>query len=195
MIAFSRLTTLLLFVLSLGFLTCAAPTTGNAQALAVRGGDCANVVDALASLKTKLEVHLDACDLVKADTDVNVLIIAKVKADVEEATKAVTKIGVIADFDAKIKADIVARIAVIVSLVAKILIKLSAKISASIMADICIQIDVCLKALLVALNVCINGVVALSLKAIVDLTILVFIKVKLSLCAGLLGLLNISVAL
>ncbi|QRW26545.1 hypothetical protein RhiXN_12206 [Rhizoctonia solani] len=194
MIAFSRLTTLLLFVLSLGFLTCAAPTTGNGQALSVRGGDCANVVDALASLKTKLEVHLDACDLVKADTDVNVLIIAKVKADVEEATKAVAKIGVIADVDAKIKADIVARIAVIVSLVVKILIKLSAKIS-SIMADICIQIDVCLKALLVALNVCINGVVALSLKAIVDLTILVFIKVKLSLCAGLLGLLNISVAL
>ncbi|CAE6535572.1 unnamed protein product [Rhizoctonia solani] len=191
MIAFTRLTTFLLFVLSLGFLACAAPTSDNTQALAVRSGDCNALVDALVDLEVKLKAHLDVCVNADVLADVNVNLVAKVVADVDVCTKAVLAIGAIADVDAKIKLDIIAHIAVIVKLVAQILIKISAKLSVSVMAKICAQIDLCLKALLVALNVCIDGVVGLALKAIVDLTVVVFIKVKLVLCADILGLVKV----
>ncbi|CUA77354.1 hypothetical protein RSOLAG22IIIB_06667 [Rhizoctonia solani] len=192
MLAFSRLTTFLLFVLSLGFLTCAAPTTGNTQNLAVRGGSCPDAVNALVVLETKLKGHLDVCANAEILADVDAKLIAVIKADINACVDAIVAIGVLTDVDAKVKADIVARIAIIVKLVAQILIKISAKLSVSVMAQICAQIDVCLKALLVALNVCIQGVVGLSLKAIVDLTVIVFIKVKLVLCADILGLLKVN---
>ncbi|KAG8729769.1 hypothetical protein FRC11_008048 [Ceratobasidium sp. 423] len=195
MIAFSRLASFLFFMLSLSFLTCAAPTSGKTQELAVRGGDCNTVLNALVDVEAKLKGHLDVCVNADVLADVNVNLIAKVVADINACVDVVAKVGVIANVDAKVKADIVARIAAIVTLCARILIKLSAKLSVSVMASICAQIDVCLKALLVALNVCISGVVGLSLKAIVDLTVVVFIKVKLALCADVLGLLKIGVAL
>ncbi|CAE6487317.1 unnamed protein product [Rhizoctonia solani] len=192
MIAFSRLATFLVFVLSLGFLTCAAPTAGKSHDLAIRGGDCSTVVQALVDLEAKLKGHLDVC--VNADVLANVeaLLLTKVKKDIDVARNAVVAVGAIADVDGKVKLDIVAHIAAVITLVAQILIKLSAKLSLSVMAKICADIDVCLKALLVALNVCIQGVLGLSLKAIVDLTVVVFIKVKLLLCADVLGLLKIS---
>ncbi|CAE6446537.1 unnamed protein product [Rhizoctonia solani] len=195
MIAFSRLSAFLLFVLSLSFLTCAAPTSSKTQELSVRGGDCHTVINALADLEAKLKLNLDACVAIKADVDINAEIIAKVKADIEATAHVVASVGAIVDVDAKLKAEVITHIATVVTLVAKILIKLSAKISASVMANIILQIDACLKALLVALNVCIQGVVSLSLKAIVDLTVVVFIKVKLLLCADILGLLKVGIAL
>ncbi|CAE6456796.1 hypothetical protein RSOLAG22IIIB_10700 [Rhizoctonia solani] len=192
MLALSRLTTFLLFVLSLGFLTCAAPTTGKTQDLAVRGAGAEALVAVCVDVEAKLRAHLDVCTNVEVLADVDANLVVKIVADLEAAAQAVVAIGAIADVNAKIKADIVARIAVIVQLVARILIKISAKLSVSVMAQICAQIDVCLKALLVALNVCIQGVVGLSLKAIVDLTVIVFIKVKLLLCADILGLLKVN---
>ncbi|CAE6473777.1 unnamed protein product [Rhizoctonia solani] len=192
MIGFTRLTTFLLFVLSLGFLTCAAPTSGNTQSLAVRGGGVDALVTVLVDVHTKLEAHLAVCANAEVLADVETQLVAKVAADLDVCTQAVVAIGAIADIDAKVKLDIAARVAVIVKLVAQILIKISAKLSVSVMARICAQIDVCLKALLVALNICIQGVVGLALKAIVDLTVVVFLKVKLVLCADVLGLLKIG---
>jgi hypothetical protein len=64
MLAFSRLTSILLFVLSLSFLTCAAPTA-KSQGLALRGAD----VDANALLavcvdaKVAIQAQLDACGM------------------------------------------------------------------------------------------------------------------------------------
>ncbi|EUC59583.1 hypothetical protein RSOL_320720 [Rhizoctonia solani AG-3 Rhs1AP] len=195
MIAFTRLTTFLLFVLSLGFLACAAPTSDNTQALAARSGDCNALVDALVGLEAKLNVYMDICVNAEVLADVEAKLVVPIVADLDVCTKAVVAIGAIADVDAKIKLDIIAHIAVIVKLVAQILIKISAKLSVSVMAKICAQIDLCLKALLVALNICIQGVVGLALKAIVNLTVVVFIKVKLALCADILGLLNVKVGL
>ncbi|KAJ1300176.1 hypothetical protein OPQ81_011928 [Rhizoctonia solani] len=195
MISFSRFTTILLFVLSLSFLTCAASTSSKTRELSARGGGCDALVTALANLDTKLKVHLDSC--IKADVlaDVQEKLVIPLVADIDATVHAAVEVGSLADLDVKVKADIAARIATIVTLVAKILIKLSTKLSVSVMTNICARIDVCLKALLVALNVCISGIVGLSLKAIVDLTVLVFIKVKLSLCADVLGLLKIGISL
>ncbi|CAE6452481.1 unnamed protein product [Rhizoctonia solani] len=190
MIAFSRLATFLFFVLSLSYFTCAAPTSGQTHELAVRGGDCGTVMNVLMALEAKLKGHYDVCDHADVLSNVQVDIIAKVVADIDTATKACVEVGAIAiaDVPVKVKADICTRIAAIVTIVARIIIKLSAKLSISVMVTICAQLDVCLKALLVALNVCISGVVGLSLKAISDLTIVICIKIKLELCAGLLGL-------
>ncbi|KDN35472.1 hypothetical protein RSAG8_11555, partial [Rhizoctonia solani AG-8 WAC10335] len=199
MIGFNRLATFLFFVLSLGFLTCAAPTNGNTQGLAVRGGDVHALADVLVDLKVKLTGHLDVCVNADVLAEVDAKLVAPIVADIDVAAKAVVAIGAIADVDVNVKAEIAAHIAAIVKLVAQILIKISAKLSLSVMATICAQIDVCLKALLVALNallvalnVCIQGVVGLCLQSIVDLTVVVFLKVKLVLCADILGLLKVA---
>ncbi|CAE6452463.1 unnamed protein product [Rhizoctonia solani] len=191
MIAFSRLTTFLLFVFSLGLLTCAAPTSAKIQDLSVRGDDVTVVVNALAALKPKMQNHLDACAGITAEADVYARVDLLV-ADIKACTDIVVKVGANVHADAKIKAEIVAHIAAIVTLCAKILISLSAKLTVSVMVAICAQIDICLKALLVALNVCIEGVVTLSLKGIADHAVIVFLKFKLALCAEILGLLNVS---
>ncbi|CEL61267.1 hypothetical protein RSOLAG1IB_09889 [Rhizoctonia solani AG-1 IB] len=192
MLAFSRLTTFLLFVLSLSFLTCAAPTSGKAQELSIREDNCSGVVTALAQLEAKLKVHLDACAQIDAKVGAEDLIV-KVKADIDATVQAVVSVNVHGNVEGKVKTEIIGRIAAIITIVAKILIKLSAKLSVSVMAQICVQIDACLKALLLSLNVLIPGIVSLSLNAIVDLTVIVFIKVKLVLCAEVLGLLKVHI--
>ncbi|KAF8758876.1 hypothetical protein RHS01_02270 [Rhizoctonia solani] len=175
MIAFSRLATFVFLILSLSFLVCASPNADGKHELLGRGDSCNKINDMLVDLRAQLDYHLGTC------TD----------DDIGKTTNAIVAIGVIADVDAKIKTDIAAHIAAVVVIVVKILIKVSAKISLSVLAKICADIDVCLKALLVALNVCVQGVLGLSLKFIVDLTVLVFLKVKLGLCADVLGLLKL----
>ncbi|KAG8729768.1 hypothetical protein FRC11_008047 [Ceratobasidium sp. 423] len=192
MIAFSRIAAFVLFVFSLGLLTCAAPTSAKTQDLSVRGGDVAVMANAFVDLEAKVKHYLDICVDLNAEVDVRAKIIEPLIVDIKACTDIIVKVGADIKVDAKVKADIVARIAAIVTLCAKILISLSAKLSVSVIASICAQLDVCLQALLVALNVCIQGVAGLSLKAIVDLTVLVFVKVKLALCADVLGLLKVN---
>ena len=60
--AFTRLTSFLLFVLSLSFLTCAMPTPAiaNGKDLAVRGGSADAVISALVDVKAKVDLHVAA---------------------------------------------------------------------------------------------------------------------------------------
>jgi hypothetical protein len=61
--AFTRLTSFVLFVLSLGFLTCALPTPASSGSndLAVRHGDApSSVVALVVGLEAKVKVHVDA---------------------------------------------------------------------------------------------------------------------------------------
>ncbi|KAF8710186.1 hypothetical protein RHS03_01686, partial [Rhizoctonia solani] len=191
MIAFSRLATFVFLILSISFLVCASPNADGKHELLGRGDSCNKVNDMLVDLRAQLDYHLGTCTDDDVLANIEVHLTGPVMAKIGKTTNAIVAIGVIADVDAKIKTDIAAHIAAVVVIVVKILIKVSAKISLSVLAKICADIDVCLKALLVALNVCVQGVLGLSLKFIVDLTVLVFLKVKLGLCADVLGLLKL----
>ncbi|CAE6474004.1 unnamed protein product, partial [Rhizoctonia solani] len=115
MIAISRIATFLFFILSLGLLTCAAPTVAKTNELAVRSGNAAALLDVCIALEANLNAHLDACANIDVKSDAQVELIAKVVADIDVSAKAVADIGVCADVDVKVKAEIVARIAAIVT--------------------------------------------------------------------------------
>ncbi|KAL5637329.1 hypothetical protein ACGC1H_001091 [Rhizoctonia solani] len=205
MLAFSRLASFLLFVLSLSFLTCAAPTPKSNE-LAVRGEGAgeAGVLVACIDLRTKVVAHADV--IAKLDD------LVKVKAVVEVVVK---DLNVYADLvlkvkgvkvDANVQAEIAAHLVVIVNAIVKICASIIAKFGVSVCLDIIATIQVALKLVIDNLNICIAGFVNVFVKLITDVQLkalanvhldaivklCVAVRVKLGLNVNIAGLVGVS---
>ncbi|QRV96178.1 transmembrane protein [Ceratobasidium sp. AG-Ba] len=195
MLSFARLTSFLLFVLSLSFLTCAAPTP-KSSGLAVRdygyGDDRGsyspsdNVAEILVGLKADVDATcnkiVDITVFAEIQSEVAVLV-----AHVHHAAELVLALG-----EVKVDADVQMKIAVQVYAIIKVIIQAFAKVSArfGITAVLAIwaQIDACIRLLLVNCDVCIHGIVAVVLKLCVDVDVKMCIHAYLGQCAALLAL-------
>ncbi|KAH7332945.1 hypothetical protein B0J17DRAFT_709395 [Rhizoctonia solani] len=175
MLAFSRLTSILLFVLSLSYLTCAAPTIGKPQALAARGDDAGCTRSSITSA---------------VDAEVLVTVITK---ELKVVADACVKVGANVNVSAEVKGKIAAELALIVKLI-QICASLITKRGATVALSLCVQIDAMAKLLLILVDACVSGVVALCVKLMVGVSIKVLLKLNLDLCAQVLGLVKIKVS-
>ncbi|KAG8739277.1 hypothetical protein FRC11_000789, partial [Ceratobasidium sp. 423] len=114
MLAFGRFTSILFFVLSLSFLTCAAPTP-KSGALAVREGvrtDVDLLVAACIDVRAKVVARADAIvkidDVVKIGTEIDAVVSA-----LNVYANLVARVKVAANVDANVKAEIAAHLLVI----------------------------------------------------------------------------------
>ncbi|CAE6462742.1 unnamed protein product [Rhizoctonia solani] len=193
MLAFSRLTSILLFVLSLSFLTCAAPTP-KSNALAAREGVrsdagllVAACVDARAKVVASADVICKLDDIVKIKTNVKVMI-----DDINVFATLVAKLKLV-DADVKVKAEIAAHLLVILKAIIKICVHLIAKLSLNVALELIASIQAALKLVIDNLNVCIVGflevfvkiVTDAELKALADVHLDAILKVIVTLCVKL----------
>ncbi|CUA69277.1 hypothetical protein RSOLAG22IIIB_08401 [Rhizoctonia solani] len=189
MLAFTRLTSILLFVLSLGFLVSALPTAVDSKALVARHGS-----DQLVTLVADLKVKVDAHVQVIAAAEVVVDVIAKVGllvADVTACATAILAIGANIQIDASVKADIAVKVAAIITVIVNLCVSLVAKFGILVVAGLLAQIDVCLKLLVANLGVCVDGIIVLVANIVVKLGVSVLASVNLNLCISVLGLVSL----
>ncbi|KAF8677440.1 hypothetical protein RHS04_06169 [Rhizoctonia solani] len=191
MLAFTRLTSILLFVLSLGFLVSALPTT-ESKALAARHASD-DLLGLIVDLKAKVDVDVKAIVAVDVVADLAVKLEVLV-ADVTACAQAVLAIGANIDIDASVKAQVVLQVAAIISVIVKLCVDLVAKFGLLVVIGLLVKIDVCLNLLLVNLQVCIAGIISLIVRALLDLgiSLSVLVSVHLGLCINVLGLIGIS---
>ncbi|KAG9118753.1 hypothetical protein FRC07_006593 [Ceratobasidium sp. 392] len=191
--AFTRLTSFLLFVLSLSFLTCALPTPAavGSKELAVRTADCGpKVLDIVLNLRAQVEADVAAIAKAEVLADVQVAVGILLK-HIYAAADATLAVGVKVDIEAKVKAKIVVEVALCITLIVKACIALVLKFGLLAVLAVLASIDVAIKALLVNLQICIAGIITLIVQAIVDVKVVAFIKVHLLLCVDVLGLLKL----
>ncbi|CAE7204680.1 unnamed protein product [Rhizoctonia solani] len=189
MLAFTRLTSILLFVLSLGFLVSALPAAVDTKALAARHSSN-DLVGLLVDLQAKIDVHVKAIVAVDAVVDLAAKIDVLV-ADVTACAKAIVAIGVNIDIDAAVKADIAVKVAAIISVIVKLCVDLVAKFGILVVVGLLAKIDLCLQLLIVNLGVCVEGVIVLIAQIVVKLGVSVFASVHLGLCINVLGLIGL----
>ncbi|KAJ1300173.1 hypothetical protein OPQ81_011925 [Rhizoctonia solani] len=202
MLTLSRIASILLFVLSLSFLTCAAPTP-KSDILTIRGegagSDAGLLLAACVDVRAKVVARAD--DIVKTDD------LARIKADIDVVVDHLkvyadlaAKVNVVTDVDAKVKAEIAAHLIVILKAVVKISASLISKLSLSASLDLIAKLQVAVKLVIDNLNVCIVGFIDVfvkllddaQIKAVADVHLNVLIKLFLSIRAKL-GL-NVKIA-
>ncbi|KDN33652.1 hypothetical protein RSAG8_13253, partial [Rhizoctonia solani AG-8 WAC10335] len=189
MLAFTRLTSILLFVLSLGFLVSALPTAVDSKALAARHSD--DLVGLIVDLQAKVDVDVKAIVAVDAVVDLAAKVDVLV-ADVTACAKAVVAIGVNVDIDASVKADIAVKVAAIITVIVQLCVDLVAKFGILVVVGLLAKIDLCLQLLLVNLGVVVQGLIVLIVNIVVKLGVNVFVQAHLGLCINVLGLIGIS---
>ncbi|KAH7318897.1 hypothetical protein B0J17DRAFT_711023 [Rhizoctonia solani] len=193
MLAFSRITSILFFVLSLSFLACALPTPApQTNALATRGTS-ADLLKICADLEVNVKAKVDAIANVdvKVFGDVEAHLVAIVDL-VKVAAKAIVAVGVKIDVDLDVKAQIAVHIAAVIRLIINLCVTLVAKLGVTVLLAVFVKIDVCLQLLLVNLSIVVEGIVVLVAKLVVDLTVQVFVNLNLNLCLNILGLVGLS---
>ncbi|KAG9097339.1 hypothetical protein FS749_006546 [Ceratobasidium sp. UAMH 11750] len=199
---FTRLFSIVTFLLSLGFIAQALPTpAAHGGALAAReygaaavyarsdaygngapantkngGGDPVDVLAIVVDLKAKVDpivAMLGAATCVD-DTKVQVdALVAEVKVVI--AVLPTVLIAVSAEVKAKIAAIFVEIFIAIITACAAVSVRLGVAVCLSLWA----QIDVCLHALLLALNVCCGGIIAIVAKLCLELDASVCANLKL----------------
>ncbi|CAE6532752.1 unnamed protein product [Rhizoctonia solani] len=148
MLAFTRLTSILLFVLSLGFLVSALPTTVDSKALAARHAS-GDLVGLVVDLGVKIDAHAEAIAAVQAGADLAVKVEALV-VDVTACAKAVAAIGANIEIDAAVKADIAVKVSAIITVIVKLCVDLVAKFGILVVVGLLAKIDLCLQLLIVS---------------------------------------------
>ncbi|CAE7133128.1 unnamed protein product [Rhizoctonia solani] len=193
MLAFSRITSILFFVLSLSFLTCALPTSApQTNALAARGTG-ADLLKICVNLEADVKAKVDAIVIanVKVLADVEPVLL-DIVALVDVAAKDVLALGANINVDVDVKAQVAVHIAAVIRLVVNLCLALVVKLGVTALLALLVKIDVCLQLLLVNLSVVVEGIIVLVAKLVVDLTVKVFVNLNLNLCLSVLGLINIS---
>ncbi|KAG9096657.1 hypothetical protein FS749_008041 [Ceratobasidium sp. UAMH 11750] len=195
--AFTRLTSFLLFVLSLSFLACAVPTTAavGSKDLAARCDNCGKDVLGIAKA-LKADVFVFAEAVAKVDT------VAKVEAlvnplivKVKGAAEKIRGLGVLADVDAVTKAQIVAEVVAIIYAILQVCLSLSAKLGLSVLVAIFAELDACLQLFLLELGICIAGIVELILKLLLGACAKIFVELDFGLCLGIFSKLGLALGL
>ncbi|KAH7326935.1 hypothetical protein B0J17DRAFT_222944 [Rhizoctonia solani] len=189
MIAFTRLTSILLFVLSLGFLVSALPTTVDSKALATRHASH-DLVGLIADLQPKVDDHVKAIVAVEAVVDLAAKVDVLV-TDITACAKAVVAIGANIEIDASVKADIAVKVAAMITVIVNACVSLVAKFGIMVVVGLLAKIDFCLQLLLVNLGVCVEGIIPLVAKIVAKLGVSVFAQVHLGLCVNVLGLIDL----
>ncbi|CCO36725.1 hypothetical protein BN14_10868 [Rhizoctonia solani AG-1 IB] len=190
MLAFTRLTSILLFVLSLSFLVSALPTS-ESKALATRHASN-DLLDLIVKLHADVEAHVKVILAV----DVALELVTKIGlliADINACATAVLAIGANIDIDASVKADIGVKVAAIISVIVKLCIDLVAKFGIFVVGALLVQIDLCLKVLISNLGVCVDGLVAVIAEIVVNIGVSVLASVKFDLCIKVLGFVGVNV--
>lgn len=112
MLAFSRFTSVLFFLLSLSFLVAALPTSGNA--LASRDPTCSDkVVSALVDLQAHVEVDVKILASCKTVTEVTAQVDVMV-GHIKACADLLIAIGAKIDMDASLKDEVAAKVAAII---------------------------------------------------------------------------------
>ncbi|CCO36727.1 hypothetical protein BN14_10870 [Rhizoctonia solani AG-1 IB] len=190
MLAFNRLTTVLFFVLSLGFLVSALPTAAsNANELAVRH-ESEQLSTLVLGLQADVDVCINAIGGLKATAD----IFAQVDLVVEKintCAAAILALGANLDIDASVQADIAASVGAIIEVIVKLCVDLNAKLGIIIVLGLFAKIDACLQLLLTNLGVCVSGIISLVAKVVLNVGVEAFASVHLGLCASVLGLVGV----
>ncbi|KAG8741644.1 hypothetical protein FRC10_002608 [Ceratobasidium sp. 414] len=204
---FSRLSAFVLVLLSsLALLSCASPVASPAvrdvalpeHNLVARGGTCvlgcttgSDTVDILLKLQADVGVHLDLLDKCLDDKTDPTDVILKIEALIKVAVSAILALKV--DLTGLLNGQIT----VIVNLLVSIIIAIathcgkwvdkgaSLHISIDVFLALCAKLDVVLQLLLSTCNG-LGAVLLVLIKVLLNVTILV--KVKFSLCIGILGL-------
>ncbi|CAE6436359.1 unnamed protein product [Rhizoctonia solani] len=193
MLAFSRITSILLFVLSLSFLACALPTSAaNSNAVVVRD-QSAQLLNICANLEADVKAKVNTVDIatVKVLADVEPVLVAII-AIVNVAIKAIIAIGANINIAVDVKAQVAVHIAACIRLIVNLCVSLVAKLGVTVLLAILVKIDVCLQLLLTNLAVVVDGIVVLVAKLLLDLTVQVFVNIRLNLCLSVLGLVGLS---
>ncbi|CUA77361.1 hypothetical protein RSOLAG22IIIB_06676 [Rhizoctonia solani] len=179
MLAFSRIASFVLFVLSLSFLTSAAPTPIS-NGLSVREGirsETDLVVAACVDLHAKVVAHADV--IVKLEELVGVKArVEVVVKDMKVFAGLVAKIKV-STVDAKVQAEIAAHVLVILQAIVKVCVSIIAKFGISVCLDIIASLQVALKLVIDNLSVCIVGFADVFVKLITDVQLKAIADVRL----------------
>ncbi|CAE6451129.1 unnamed protein product [Rhizoctonia solani] len=207
MLAFTRLAGFILFVLSLGLLTCSAPTplmrglkSGQLHSVAVRGhqegaGNVKILLGAVVDLKAKVSARADAIADIQVDAlgeaqaDINALV-----ADIELCATTVAALKSL-NVDARLKASIAAHVLVIIKAILKICASLTAKFGIQVFLDLYAKIDLCLKVLLRSLDVCMDGFLVITGKLLVEADLKALVEAQLVVCHDLFVLVRAAVGI
>ncbi|CAE6458425.1 unnamed protein product [Rhizoctonia solani] len=192
MLAFSRLTSFILFVLSLSLFTYALPAPGASGALSTRDAKCDQLVDIVVGLKTKVDTCISAALKAEVVADVTAQL-NLVVGHVESCAHAVVAIGPVTDIDDIVKADVAAKVAAIIAVILKACLRLSIKFGLQVLLDLFAKIDVVLKLLLVNLGACVDGIVILVSKIAVATCAHILAKLNFKLCLNTLALVNVGI--
>ncbi|KAG8769719.1 hypothetical protein FRC12_004788 [Ceratobasidium sp. 428] len=202
---FSRFSAFVLVLLSsLALLSCASPIAGGAAValpehnLVARGGTCSlncdtgtKTADILLKLKADVDVQLVLLDKCLDDKTDPTVVILKIVALIEAAVK------LIVDLKVDLTGLLNLKITVIVNLLVSILVGIATHcgkwvdkgaalhIKLEVFLALCAKLDVALKLLLSTCNG-LGAVLLVLIKVLINVTILV--KVKFNLCIGILGL-------
>ncbi|CUA68924.1 hypothetical protein RSOLAG22IIIB_08169 [Rhizoctonia solani] len=189
---FSRLTSFVLFILSLSLFAHALPAPGSSGALVTRDPKCDQLVDVVVDLKTKVDTCISAIVKAEVVADVSVQIDAIV-GHVNTCANAIVAIGAVSDIDTVVKADIAARVAAIIAVIVKACLRLSVKFGLQVFLELFVKIDAAIKLLLVNLSVCIDGIVVLISQIVVATCAHILVTLNFELCLSVLALVNVGI--
>ncbi|CAE6419551.1 unnamed protein product [Rhizoctonia solani] len=209
MLAFTRLTSVIFFVLSLSWLVCALPRPtpvmhgqkpGTAHALSVRGhhegaGNIKVLLGAVVDLKAKVVARADVISniqigaLVQAQAEVDRLI-----ADIELCSSTIAELKTL-NIDAQLKASIAGHVLVIIKAIIKICGSLSVKFGIQVFLEVFAKLDASLKVLLRGLDGCMDGFLVILAKLLVEADMRALAEAKLILCHDMLVLIRAAVGI
>ncbi|KAH7332964.1 hypothetical protein B0J17DRAFT_677060 [Rhizoctonia solani] len=181
-----RLASVLLFVLSLGFLVYAAPSPMYSHSKAVSARGEGGRLAPLSALEGSLRKQYDSCMRVKTVDEAKV-VINTVTSQIQTCNAALAQSGGL-ELDDHGKTDVALRVASVITLVVKIFFKLTQQLGKDAVASLLASVAVALKTLLSTVGHCVDGIFPLVLKKIADIKVEAVLKNDLVECAKLLGL-------
>ncbi|CCO33406.1 hypothetical protein BN14_07481 [Rhizoctonia solani AG-1 IB] len=204
---FTRLTSVIFFVLSLSMLTWAAPAplmqgqkNERLHVLSTRGhqdgsGGAKVVFGAVVDLKASVVAQADVIgsikdnDLTRAQIEVNGLI-----ANVELCYTTIAELKDL-NIDVKLKASIAGHVLVIIKAIIKICASLTAKFGIQAFLELFAKLDASLKVLLRSFDVCMDGFLVVLAKLLVDTDLKALVEIKLVVCHDLFVLVRAAIGI
>ncbi|CAE6459107.1 unnamed protein product [Rhizoctonia solani] len=207
MLAFTRLTNFVFFLLSSSLLVCAVPAPvmhsqmhGKTHALSTRGhqegaGNVKVFMGAVVDLKAKVAARADLIANIKTDALVQAQVeIDLLIADIELCSTAIADLKNL-NIDAKLKASIAGHVLVVVKAIIKICGSLTTKFGIQVFLELFAKLDACLKVLLRSLDVCTDSFLVVLAKLLVEVDLRALIEAKLIICHDLFVLVRAAVGI
>ncbi|GAB1527824.1 hypothetical protein RhiTH_011012 [Rhizoctonia solani] len=221
MLAFTRLTSVIFFVLSLSWLVCALPRPtpvmhgqkpGTAHALSVRGhhegaGNIKVLLGAVVDLKAKVVARADVIKnfnssggfAMTGNIQIGALVQAQAEvdrliADIELCSSTIAELKTL-NIDAQLKASIAGHVLVIIKAIIKICGSLSVKFGIQVFFEVFAKLDASLKVLLRGLDGCMDGFLVILAKLLVEADMRALAEAKLILCHDMLVLIRAAVGI